>query len=102
MITIRHHDFGWGGLLTIDGHSGAAEYGTDVVCAGVSSITVTLCRMLDGKYGCKGSYRSGAGRIQYLTKKKTKPILEFALEGYRWMAEEFPDYITFEETKGAG
>lgn len=97
MIEIRHHILPGVGVIEIRGHAGAAEYGNDPICAAVSILTITL-RML-----CGAEIASGHARILYSTGVRDQRIwAEFALEGYRFLAEKFPDHVHYQEIRGDG
>ena len=100
MIEIRHHILPGVGVIEIRGHAGAAEYGSDVICAAVSALTVTLAERLrraDTKTG------SGQAKIVYSRRaRKERESAEFAICGYRLLAEKFPDYVHYQEIRGDG
>lgn len=97
MIEIRHHILPRIGMIEIDGHAEAGEYGNDPICAAVSILTITL-RML-----CGAEIASGHARIIYSTGVRDQRIwAEFALEGYRFLAEKFPDHVHYQEIRGDG
>lgn len=98
---------GWDGEgFTIEaaGHSGYAERGKDLVCAGVSTLIFTTYHYLrkmqsegrigelekreaDGFVSISGRYAEGGQTI-------TKTALELALTGFEMLAENYPPYVT--------
>lgn len=97
MIEIKHHVLPGIGLIEIDGHAEAGEYGSDPICAAVSILTITL-RML-----CGAEIGSGTARIVYSTGvRDQRTWAEFALEGYKFLAEKFPEHVKYQEIRGDG
>ena len=100
MIEIRHHILPGVGVIEIRGHAGAAEYGRDVICAAVSALTVTLAermRRSDTKTG------SGWAMIPYSRRaRRERESAEFAICGYRLLAEKFPENVQYQEIRGDG
>ena len=102
MVNIEFRDYGWGGELTARGHAGSGEYGQDAVCAGVSSLLVTLARRLEGRAGCRAELRPGRARIVFLRRGKAAQDVDFTLCGLRWIAAENPEYAKLTETRETG
>lgn len=100
MVEIRNHIMPGVGLIVIDGHAGAGEYGSDVICAAVSALTVTLAERLrrsDTKTG------SGWAMIPYSRRaRRERESAEFAICGYRLLAEKFPENVHYQEIRGDG
>ena len=100
MIEIRHHILPGIGVIRIGGHAGAGGYGRDVICAAVSALTRTLGKRLrraDTQIG------SGKAQILYSLRARTeREAAEFALCGYRWLAEEYPENVQYREIRGDG
>ena len=100
MIEIKHHILPGIGMIVIDGHAGAGEFGSDVICAAVSALTVTLAERLrrtDTKL------RNGYAKIVYRRRaRKERESAEFALCGYRLLAERFPGNVQYQEIRGDG
>lgn len=100
MIEIRHHILPGVGVIEIRGHAGAAEYGRDVICAAVSAITVTLVERLRREDAETGN---GKARIVYSRRaRRERSDAEFALCGYRWIAEDYPEFVHYQEIRGDG
>jgi uncharacterized protein YsxB (DUF464 family) len=92
------------GILTkfqVLGHAEAGPYGQDLVCAGVSAVTIGLCNALEElqgnadilkKPGCIEICRIG-------TDEKTQTILRTCGVQLQMLAEHDPNYITFKKTE---
>jgi len=96
MITIRHTVHEHNGILEIQGHANSAEFGRDVVCAGVSAIATTLALILKEE-NASVRVASGNTSIVYPFSEQIAPHIQFALTGFRWMAETFPEFISLQE-----
>lgn len=100
MIEIRHHLLPGVGVIEIRGHAGAAEYGSDVICAAVSALTVTLAERLRREDAETGN---GRARIVYSRRaRRERESAEFAICGYRLLAEKFPENVHYQEIRGDG
>ena len=93
--------------LIIKGHAGAAEPGRDLVCCAVSTLAETLSRYLETRM------EDGAlemlmdkvepGNVQIIAwpestnEKQIRALFEMIREGYRAIAEEYPQYIKLRE-----
>lgn len=86
--------------LTVCGHSGYSTKGTDIVCASVSTLFLTLANALSEYTNDLLSVRTepgdGAiiwrGNISY----KARTLLDGTLLGLRMISEEYPDYVKFD------
>ena len=100
MIEIRHHILPGIGVIRIGGHAEAGEYGSDVICAAVSALTVTL-----GKRLRRADTQIGNGKAQIIYSRrarKEREAAEFAICGYQWLAEEYPENVQYREIRGDG
>lgn len=85
--------------IKINGHAGYSEYGKDIVCAGVSTLFLTLAEWLMEKDKAL-EYRGDSGNAIIVAKTDKGKILEpveTILTGYRMLAEEYKDYVVIEE-----
>ena len=78
--------------LEMDGHAGAGEYGRDPVCAALSILLFTL---LDANDAATAHFADGYARISGGRKR------DYALmaRGARLLAENYPQYVGYEEIK---
>ena len=87
--------------FTIGGHAQAAEYGEDIVCAGVSSIVQTalfgLCKYLEleFEYKVEEGFISVRLNDNLAANKEVKAILETMLIGLEETKKEYSQYINF-------
>ena len=96
MIRILHTRRDERCTLEICGHAESADFGRDVVCAGVSAITTTLALLLRDE-NADVQVKSGNTRITYTAGKDIEAYITFSMTGYRWMAEVFPEFVTLQE-----
>ena len=81
--------------FTVEGHSGYAEEGSDIVCAAVSSAAIMTVNTVTEILGEKGKVKVKDGFLQF--EASGKPArdmimgLKLHLEG---LSEEYPDYVT--------
>ena len=78
--------------ITVEGHSGSAPKGEDLVCAAVSIITLTLGEMV--LTVCRDrevELREGYARIRG-TKEATQ-YFDFARTAFKALAAEYPEYV---------
>ena len=79
----------------VQGHSGFAEEGSDIVCAAVSSAAIMTVNTITGILGEKDTSKVKDGFLQF--EASGKPArdmimgLRLHLEG---LSEEYPDYVT--------
>lgn len=103
MIKIYHREYNDGMLLTIEGHSGYAPKGSDIVCAAVSSLALTLVNCLRDEE-CRGRLklirditRDGYLSIEInlfdFSRIRIEAIIETVLSGFYMLSEEYPNYI---------
>ena len=85
--------------IKIHGHAGYAEIGKDIVCAGVTALTQTLIRSMQGLTRDKVEYEVSPGRadIQYGDlSEEGKLLVDSFFIGICLIADEFPEYVRIE------
>ena len=104
MIQVRFEKDGKNIILTVQGHSGQAEMGQDIVCSAASILAYTVAKMVtdmgeDGKLKKKPHIRLDSGDSA-ITCKPTKQYYGEALHtytvaqtGYELLAHTYPDYV---------
>lgn len=81
--------------IDVDGHANAAPKGEDVVCAGVSTLVLTLVEALVrvGAQDYKCDLRGGKAHIECRQTKVTKPVLNTIVCGMDLLAATYPQYV---------
>lgn len=81
-------------LLTLSalGHASYAPYGSDIVCAGVSSIIMGLCSSLDGRR-TEIHISSGKAIIRARYSRKAEYFFRFAEKAIGLIAAEYPMHV---------
>lgn len=82
--------------ITVDGHVGYAEYGNDIVCAGVTALTQTLIGSLEELTSddIKYDISPGWANINYGNlSEESKILVDSFFVGICMIADEFPDYV---------
>lgn len=85
--------------IEIRGHAGYAENGKDIVCAGMTALTQTLVRSMQGLSKDKIEYEVSPGKadIHYGNLSEAgKLMVDSFFIGVCLIADEFPDYIRIE------
>ena len=85
--------------IKIHGHAGYAETGKDIVCAGVTALTQTLIRSMQGLTRDKVEYEVSPGRadIQYGDlSEEGKLLVDSFFISICLIADEFPEYVRIE------
>lgn len=83
--------------IEISGHAGYAETGKDIVCAGVTALTQTLIRALEGLTKDEIEYEVSPGRadIHYGNlSEEGKLLVDSFFIGVCSIADEFPENVT--------
>ena len=85
--------------ITVNGHANYAETGKDIVCAGMTALTQTLIRALEGltrdEIECEIS--PGRADIHYGNlSEEGKLLVDSFFIGVCSIADEFPDYVRIE------
>ena len=97
MINVTRRDY----VITAVGHAGFAAAGTDIVCAAESALFYTLARELDYRkieFIMTERADTGAEIIAYPPDGftlDTDVVFETICTGYRMLAEEYPEHVTF-------
>lgn len=99
MINVRF--FRANGNLTgfeISGHSGSAEYGSDIVCAAISSCAYMTANTITDIIGIKADITVDDGYMSVALSEKDSLKAKDILSGFRLhiaqMAKDYPDNIT--------
>ncbi len=82
--------------IEISGHAGYAEYGKDIVCAGVTALTQTLIQSIENLTDDKIEYRISPGKVEVEYRnlsEKSKTLVDSFFIGICLIAEEFPEYV---------
>lgn len=82
--------------ITIQGHSGYAEIGSDIVCAGVSALFQTMIKAIQDLTDDKIIYsvEPGSSDITYDTlSEKSKILIDSFLIGISMIAEAYPEHV---------
>ena len=85
--------------ITVNGHANYAETGKDIVCAGVTALTQTLIRALEGLTKDKIEYEVSPGRadIHYGNlSEEGRLLVDSFFIGVCLIADEFPDHVRIE------
>ena len=85
--------------IEINGHAGYAETGKDIVCAGVTALTQTFIRSVQGLIRDEIEYEVSSGRadIHYRNlSEEGKLLVDSFFIGICQIADEFPDYVRVE------
>ena len=87
------------GGITVVGHAEYAEAGKDIVCAGVTALTQTLIRSLEGLTSDEIKYEISPGRadIHYRNlSEEGKLLVDSFFIGVCQITNEFPEYVRIE------
>lgn len=82
--------------IEISGHAGYAEYGKDIVCAGVTALTQTLIQSIENLTDDKIEYRISPGKVEVEYRnlsEKSKTLVDSFFVGICLIAEEFPEHV---------
>lgn len=85
--------------LSVSGHSGSAEHGQDLICAGISAISFGLCNALDQSRS-DADIRIGENSIEIHVNhpdEKTDIILQTGLIQMKTVEESNEKYITVKQ-----
>ena len=85
--------------IEIHGHAGYAEAGKDIVCAGITALTQTLIRSMQGLTEDEIEYEVSPGRadIHYGNlSEEGKLLVDSFFIGICLIADEFPEYVRIE------
>ena len=89
--------------LIIEGHSGYGEIGSDIVCAGISTITFTIAEWFNRNFWLFSSLHTdlenpGYARFDFELNESDeshRQELDALVIGYELLAEQFPDFVRF-------
>ena len=106
MTKVYYREYYGKTLVSVEGHSGFAEAGSDPVCAGISTLVYTLINSVldeesDGRLKlCRKVIRDGFALLEIekfdFAKERTEGILSTFLTGAMMLQEGYPDYIRVE------
>ena len=79
----------------ITGHAHGGSPGEDVICAGVSTLALTLASALAhvGAPGLDATLNSGMAHISCRETKATRPIIQTVMRGFDIIADSYPDNV---------
>ena len=78
----------------IEGHSGFAEEGSDIVCAAVSSAAIMTVNTITEILGEKDTSRVKDGFLQFeASGKAARDIIDGLRLHIEGLAEDYPDYV---------
>ena len=84
----------------IDGHSGYAEAGADVICASVSSVAYMAVNTITDVIGEQADISISDGYFKFVTdsdRNETKVVLEGLMLHVSALADDYSEYIICEE-----
>ena len=84
----------------IDGHSGYAEAGSDIICASVSSVAYMAVNTITDVIGDKADISISDGYFRFMTgsnRNETKIVLEGLKLHVSALADDYSEYIICEE-----
>lgn len=95
-------------MIKAEGHAGYAEYGKDIVCAGVSALMQTLRPALleRGIRNTMHMITTGESRIEVKAEPESEQrypclvVFETVLAGLKEIARAYPDYVSIKVEKG--
>ncbi|WEG74405.1 ribosomal-processing cysteine protease Prp [Vagococcus intermedius] len=82
--------------FSITGHAGYAEYGFDIVCASVSSLTIATVKSLITNVGtpCEYDIKKGSIIVSILANNENTDLLvQTLVDGLRDIEDEYPENI---------
>ena len=85
--------------ITVSGHAGYAEAGKDIVCAGVTALTMSLVKSLNDLTDDKIEYEISPGRVDIHCGNLSEAgmlLVDSFFIGVCSIADEFPDYVRIE------
>ena len=118
MTKIKYDITGPEFYLSAEGHAGYDEPGKDIICAGVSSVTMALLNILlndethdkaEAETKFKLDVKNGQVMIRSspilaakFDRLKVRAYFKMAVIGLQALADEYPEHITIEEVKNNG
>ena len=85
--------------ITVSGHAGYAEAGKDIVCAGVTALTMSLVKSLNDLTEDKIEYEISPGRVDIYygdLSEAGKLLVDSFFIGICLIADDFPEYVRIE------
>lgn len=82
--------------ITVSGHAGYAEAGKDIVCAGVTALTMSLVKSINDLTEDKIEYEVSPGRVDMHCgnlSEAGKLLVDSFFIGICLIADEFPDHV---------
>lgn len=86
--------------ITIQGHAGYAEFGKDIVCAAVSTLTQVFLASVEALTTDNLTYDIAAGNtvIRYGDlSEQSNTLLDSFFVGVSMIADEYPEYVRLTE-----
>ena len=106
MTTVEYTNRGSIHELSVNGHAGYAEPGSDIVCAGVSAITYALIGFLNANEGetreLVTDVRNGAVTISCEGTERIRAAFEMAMIGYEQIAAMYQGYVLVNKAADGG
>lgn len=82
--------------ITVSGHAGYAEAGKDIVCAGVTALTMSLVKSINDLTDDKIEYEISPGRVDIHCGNLSEAgrlLVDSFFIGICLIAEEYPDNV---------
>ena len=90
--------------IKICGHANYAEYGKDIVCSAVSTLTQTLIASLEKLKDDDFGYRAEEGNVNIVFGEDLSEIAQLLIKsffiGVNGVAAAYPDYVTVTDCCG--
>lgn len=93
-------------LISVEGHSGFGENGTDIVCSAVSALAFTLANCIQDEEGDdrlklnKNIVRDGYVFFEFevfpFARERIEGMTEAIMTGFLMLAEKYPEYVSVE------
>lgn len=95
MIRINYFQNGNTHKLAVSGHAGYSNHGNDIVCAGVSTLTLTLLAFLMSLQGAEveQTVSSGDVTIECTGEGQVQTAFDMALTGYLHISAQYPQNV---------
>lgn len=81
--------------ISVSGHADYADYGSDIVCAGVSAVTFGIINLFDN-IGANIHISNGDVRIRYTISNDDeyiRGVTDLAISAYTALFENYPDNV---------
>lgn len=82
--------------ITVSGHAGYAEAGKDIVCAGVTALTISLVKSINDLTEDKIEYEISPGRVDIHCGNLSEAgmlLVDSFFIGICLIAEKYPDHV---------